>query len=169
MYVVPKSDDRGYYEEEAEKCPPSSLPDLKHVVAQPLMAGGMLTFSHRLLHWGSPPDQHRTVLDDDLVAGRVPRPRIALTFAMADPSFEQAYFEEKYLPLPPLALRMGLVAGQQVQYEHLEPLTKHQVAFYRRVFHSQKDYFAAPYFDKISSAVQFMAYRKAQEAALQRR
>jgi hypothetical protein len=36
--------------------------------------------------------------------------------AFADASFEAEYFDHaKYLPFPPVEMRLGLVAGQQIQ------------------------------------------------------
>lgn len=163
LYVIPKEYDPAYFDEGENLTEVVSSPNIiQNVVAQPLNAGGMLTFSHRVLHWGSPP-LHRTVLDCDDDPLDIPKPRIALTFALADPTFEEPYFDHSlYLPFPPVSLRLGLVAGQQIQYEHLEPLDKYGVALYRRIFHSQKKYFGEAYFDKISSNVQFLAFQLAQ-------
>jgi hypothetical protein len=88
------------------------------------------------------------------------RPRIALTLAYADPSFERPYFDHAaHLPFPPLTLRLGLVAGQQIQYEHLEALDKHKLGLYRRIFHRQRDLLSEEYFEKISSASQFLSFK----------
>jgi len=56
------------------------------------------------VHWGSRPR-----------AGAPPR--CALSFALAAPGFERGpFFEERYLPFPPLALRVALRAGQAIAY-----------------------------------------------------
>jgi hypothetical protein len=148
LYFVPKSDDPGYHGD--GDAIPRQLP-WQDIVAQPLATGGLLAFSHRLLHWGSKP-QHNN--NNSML------PRMALTLAFADPSFEAEYFDHsQYLPFPPLSLRLGLVAGQQVQYEHLSPLDKNQVALYRRMFYKHKHYFSEAYAEKISSKVQFLAFQ----------
>ena len=121
LYFVPKEDDPGYHGD--GDAIPSGL-HWGNIVAQPLKPGGMLAFSHRVLHWGSKPQPNYQG-----------RPRIALTCAFADSSFEEQYFDHaKCLPFPPLGLRIGLVAGQQIQYEHLAKLDKYSMALYRRIF-----------------------------------
>ena len=145
LYFIPKDDDAGY------GLSGDSITDMGHmwqnIVAQPLLQGGFLTFSHRLLHWGSRPQPNSG------------RGRIALTLAFADPTFEEAYFDHiLYGPLPPLMLRLGLVAGQQIQYEHHAPLEKHTLGLYRRIFHQSKLYFLPTYYEKISSAAQFLVF-----------
>jgi hypothetical protein len=160
LYVLPREDDAGYHGEGDAVHGAITHPlQWQRIVAQPLAAGGMLAFSHRLLHWGSTP-QPGAVLDTDEPGAR---PRIALTLAFADPSFEEPYFSAANLPFPPVGLRLGLVAGQQIQYEHLMPLDRHRIALFRRIFHSQRPHFSATYYDKITSAIQFLAYQKQQQ------
>jgi hypothetical protein len=157
LYLVPRSDDLGYHGV-GDAVSPTPIP-WQCIVAQPLPAGGLLAFSHRLLHWGSTPQPPS--LQDSLSA-RVPR--IALSMAFADPSFEEPYFDsDLYLPFPPVGLRLGLVAGQLIQYEHLAPLDKHGIALLRRIFHSQKRFFNDTYFQKISSAIQFLEFVRKQQ------
>lgn len=152
LYVIPREYDSGY----------SLLGEhisiqtgsLQHIVAQPLTQGSFLAFSHRLVHWGSLPQPHHAQ-----------RGRIALTLAFADPSFEFSYFDHNIFgPLPPLQLRLGLVAGQQIQYEHLMPLGIHMLSLYRRIFHQCKMYFSPVYYEKISVAAQFLAYVLSQKS-----
>ena len=60
------------------------------------LSGGLLCFSHRTLHWGSK-------------AVRGSPARIAMSFAFADPAFEEPFFDPAlYLPLPPVRLRAAL-------------------------------------------------------------
>lgn len=120
-----------------------------------VILGEYIAFSHRLLHWGSKPQPHTT----ECLQNVNYRPRMALSFALADPSFESPYFDSvKYLPYPPLKLRLGLIAGLQIQYDHFSPLTVHTLGLYRRIFYSQKSYFNDGYFDKISDACQSIAF-----------
>jgi hypothetical protein len=193
--------------------PAPLLPAVEHdwrdITALPLHVGSLLTFSHRLLHWGSNPQPIYSVSDsmracvkqqqqrklEDTAANATVSPlapvedgfigstisagkytfkvnqmkaapvreRIALTLAFADPSFEAPYFDHSlYGPYPPLGLRLGLIAGQMIQYEHLAPLDKHHLGLYRRIFHSQKRYFLEKYFEKNSSTCQFLAFQMKQ-------
>ncbi len=162
LYVVPRINDDGYVG--PGDCIARSgegSPNWQNFVAQPLQVGGMLAFSHRLLHWGSNPQPH-TILDSRSPSSLFPR--IALTFAFADDTFENPYFDHaRYLPHPPLGLRLGLIAGQQIQYEHLAPLHKHTISLYRRIIFSQKDFFNSEYFEKISSAIQMLLFQRSQE------
>ena len=57
---------------------------------------------------------------------------------------------------------MGLVCGQSIQYEHLEPLAKYDLALIRRIFHSQKTFFNEEYYLKITSQCQFLTFIKKQ-------
>jgi hypothetical protein len=116
LYFVPKSLDKGYYAEGDAL----GVVDLRHIVAQPLAAGGMLAFSHRVLHRASQPlAQLLAALPGggpkDLAGGipvpqaqdkvGFPRSRMALSFAFADPAFEQPYFDHT------LYLSMGTGTG----------------------------------------------------------
>jgi len=144
LYVMPRDDDEGYYGSSDDT---SCLKrDYLKLIAQPLSAGDMLTFSHRLLHYGSKP------LPDH------GPDRVAFTSAFADKDFEVSYFDSHFLPFPPLGLRVGLTAGQSIQYEHLKSMDNHTVALFRRIFHSQK-----LYFEKISSAVQMIIFKNKQK------
>ena len=74
LYVLPRWADPGYSApggSEASKAPLASLSQLQHVRALPVPAGGLIMFTHRLLHWGG--EAH------DATAP----PRIALSNAMA--------------------------------------------------------------------------------------
>jgi hypothetical protein len=75
----------------------------QHITAQPMAAGGVICFSHRLLHWGS-------------VAELGAPARIAMSFAYAEKTFEAPFFSAEYLPSPPIALRAALQAGQAIMY-----------------------------------------------------
>lgn len=161
LYVLPRNCDDGYHD-----CGDSMASTLmstrlwQNIVAQPLQAGGLFIFSHRLLHWGSTPEP------ESRDSTKLIRPRIALSMAFADKSFEEPYFDaDLHLPFPPMGLRLGLVAGQSIQYEHLLSIEKHTLSFYQRIFHSQKVYFSENYFDKISSAAQFLRFMAKQSTS----
>ena len=153
LYCVPKADDTGYFSP-GDATDPNLRIDA--CVAQPLRAGGMLAFSHRLLHWGSALQQWAIEEENP------PKlPRIAFTTAFAHSSFEEPYFCHRRFPLDgttPLDLRLGLVAGQQIQYSHLSPLSKHQLALTRRILHAKRAWLSDTYFDKVSSQCQMLAF-----------
>mmetsp|Transcript_14880 Transcript_14880/g.20384 ORF Transcript_14880/g.20384 Transcript_14880/m.20384 type:complete len:161 (+) Transcript_14880:414-896(+) len=157
--MIPKQDDSQYFIAGDDF---SSI-SIGAVVAMPIDKGSFLAFSHRTVHWGS---QVRATAS-------AASPRIALSLAFADPSFETAYFDESHLPCPPMGLRLGLVAAQLIQYHHftsastspMVPATKkmkqqrrQQLLLYSRIFHAQKRFFLPEYFDKISSRSQFLKF-----------
>eukprot|EP01036_Dinobryon_divergens_P025792 gene25792-34376_t len=183
LYLVPKPYDAGYFTAGDDDVRAISIGSVE---ALPVEQGGLLVFSHRTVHWGS------QVRDRSYAA-----PRIALSLAFATPCFEPAYFDACHLPCPPLGLRLGLAAGQLIQYRHLDPphtqprptttmssspkdlpdipvpaptpasvraairRHRHDLALYRRVFHAQKRFFCAEYFDKIASKAQFLQFSAA--------
>ena len=169
LYVVPLARDKGYYLSGDAHGPSADEPvRIESCIAQPLKAGGLLCFSHRLLHWGSALQQWaleedglRSEEGEEEPTAAAALPRIAFTTAFAQDSFEQSYFSEERFPMDgstPLSLRLGLVAGQSIQYEHLAPLAKHELALTRRIFHAQKEMLSSTYFEKISSACQWLTF-----------
>ena len=166
LYVVPLAQDAGYYLA-GDGDQNGNVPlRIDACIAQPLKQGGMLCFSHRLLHWGSALEQWALEEEDREKAPNASLPRIAFTTAFSKNSFEAPYFCHERFPLDgttPLALRLGLVAGQSIQYEHLNKLTKHQLALTRRIFHAQKSVLAECYYEKISNACQMLTFLKQRE------
>lgn len=170
LYCVPIACDEGYYLKGDAAATVEAPLRIEACVAQPLQQGSMLCFSHRLLHWGSAMQPQGTMLleedgSSDYVAAP---PRIAFTTAFAQTKFEAAYFDHDKYPIDgttPLALRLALVAGQSVQYEHLAPLDKHSLALTRRIFHAQKGMVSDTYYEKISSACQMLSFVKRNQRA----
>ena len=76
------------------------------ILALPASPGTLLCFTHRLLHWGSRAQPGAA-------------PRLAISFALADPTFEVPYFADPatHLPFPPLPLRVALRAAQVLVYK----------------------------------------------------
>jgi len=107
--VIPKGVDPGYTDGDGEINPLSvifsKIEAFQEIRSLPCKPGGLICFSHRLMHWGSKPDPH---------AGAPPR--AALSFAAASNDFEKPYLDRKYLPVPPLELRVALVCGQILAY-----------------------------------------------------
>lgn len=131
LMVVPKEKDPGYSEGDRGKSPLTTIfstPEaFQHIRPLPTRAGGLVAFSHRLLHWGSVADP------------RAPAPRIAVAFAAADPGFAEPYFSRSHLPFPSLGLRVALVAGQALAYCSNEALvtTRERAEAFWNLFHAQ--------------------------------
>lgn len=116
LCVVPRRHDPGYTAGDGNKNPMDAIfqkgggiSALQYIRALPVSAGSLISFSHRLLHWGSAADE--TVRE---LKGHAPR--IALSFASADPSMERPFLAEHTPPLPPITTRAGLVAGLALFY-----------------------------------------------------
>jgi len=120
------------------------------IEAQPCLPGDLLCFSHRLLHWGGE-------------ASPAAAPRVALSYAFADPDFEESAFCSSYLPIPPIELRLALISGQAIVYNSQCPLTKGQLALNNRIFLSQKRYFKEAYVEKVMYAAQSLKFMMAQK------
>ena len=101
LSVVPRGDDPGYSPPGDGGSSPlgrifDGRPEAFQLIrALPCAAGSLVTFTHRLLHWGSRADPH----------SREP-PRVAVSFAASTPAFEPPYFrDDADAAFPPLALR----------------------------------------------------------------
>jgi hypothetical protein len=183
LYCIPAPLDPGYAagDEAADDplraaitCPS----DFQKILALPVPKGSVLTFTHRLLHWGSAPLAP--------VSGQEPQPpRLALSLAYSDPSFERPYLtrpgaavparggegdeseaknetkqEERDRDFPCHAARMGLVSAQGIVYDHQVPLTARRAHLYADVFHRARDHFDAAYADKVESTVRWASFKK---------
>lgn len=108
LTVVPRQHDPGYSSGDKKGSPLTAIfktPEaFQHIRALPVKAGGLIAFTHRLLHWGSAADP------------RALSPRIAIAFGTSDPAFEAPFFSRANLPLPSIGLRLALVAGQCFTY-----------------------------------------------------
>lgn len=107
--------------------------DFQYIRALPLAAGGILAFNHRLFHWGTRADP------------RAEAPRIAMAFTATDPSFEASCFanKESLLPLPPLGVRVALVAAQLLRYAFNDEVvtTPHRATMLHVLFSDESVHF----------------------------
>lgn len=162
LMVVPARDDPAYFvgDLDEERGPLASVFDRpqawQSIVALPVSAGSVVAFSSRLLHWGSKAQRHGS----PSAAGTPPLPRIAVSFALADPTFEQPYFDTAALPSPPLPLRVALVAGQALNYHAQAPLSRRNADLFTRLFMSQKASFHEDYHAKIANAAQWIRFSR---------
>ena len=149
LYFLPACHDPGYHQTGDAITNIFSDPNSwQSITAQPMSAGGILCFSHRILHWGS-----RAVKNYP--------PRIAISLAFSDSTFETPYFNQKFLPFPPIALRAALQAGQAISYCQNVPLTKGMLGLYFRVFKRYEDFFCIAYREKVDGANQWIRYTNA--------
>jgi hypothetical protein len=78
--------------------------------------------------------------------------------AFVDSGFESVFFNQKYLPSPPLQVRLGLASGQVLKYSHLSLMDKIETGLLRRIFKRQETWLEKEYFEEIMSKVQFMKF-----------
>ncbi|CAE8696683.1 unnamed protein product [Polarella glacialis] len=113
LYAVSQRHDPGYFAGDFGKNPLQAVfckPEaFQHIKALPCPAGSLVHFSHRLIHWGS-------AADEDWQRRRSEGPRIALSFACADESFERPYLVARSSPLPPVNIRASLISGLALAY-----------------------------------------------------
>ena len=145
LHFVAKGDDAGYTlpGDALDVVLPTPL-SWQNIVAAPCEPGDLLCFSHRVVHWASK-------------ALAPAPPRVALSFAVADPAFETPNFEPS--AFPPLALRVGLTAAQAVLYSEQVPLHKYELALNNRIFCSARHHFAEAYADRVESLGQYLKFK----------
>jgi len=112
LMCVPRRFDPGYTAGDSRASPLdvvfNSAQQFQYIRPLPISAGGVIAFSHRLLHWGSAADP------------RAPAPRVAIAFAMADPDLEGPYLQDEALPAPSLVTRLALIVGLVITYDENE-------------------------------------------------
>jgi hypothetical protein len=87
-----------------------------------------------------------------------------MSFALADPTFEAPTFDAaRYLPFPPLGLRVALRAAQAVVYAHQQPLGKAELALAARTFASGRAFFATHYAERITAEAQFLKFKASRQ------
>eukprot|EP01116_Phalansterium_solitarium_P003297 TRINITY_DN1410_c0_g1_i2.p1 TRINITY_DN1410_c0_g1~~TRINITY_DN1410_c0_g1_i2.p1 ORF type:complete len:372 (-),score=130.80 TRINITY_DN1410_c0_g1_i2:173-1288(-) len=145
LYVVPAPFDPGYATNDLyngsqplERIFHGNPDAYQDIRALPAAAGSVISFTHRLLHWGSRASPYS--LDE---------PRIAMAFAAADDSFEPPQFDRSYLPMPPLAMRVALVSAQSILHAHQEPLRIKHERFLYKTFQAQSRRFNPAYAKKV--------------------
>mgnify|MGYP000195887637 CR=1 FL=1 len=144
LYVVPRWSDPGYSTGDLDDIDPlqRALPNkeaFQAIRAVPLSRGGLVMFTHRVLHWGS--KSHAATGFDE--------PRMALSFAAADDSFEPSYFDRKYLPYPPLHLRIALISAQMIVYNDRFQPSREELRLYFKSFDRWRSDFHPNYVAKV--------------------
>ena len=134
---------------------PSSIPlsiplttavDTQEIRSLPCQAGGLICFSHRLIHWGTKPNPY----------GAAP-PRVALSFAAASDDFEKPHLHRKYLPIPPLAQRIALVSAQILSYSHVVDPGPQAAALYFGIFDRHKEDFDVEFTADVVARTKWLA------------
>ena len=158
LSVVPRGVDPGYLTGDGDTNPLSvifSKPEAFQAIrALPVPAGSLICFSHRLLHWGSKPNPH----------SQAP-PRVALSFAAASDDFEKPYLDPKYLPKPPLELRIGLVCGQILAYGMNVDPGKEAAHTYFEAFRTVVQEFNQDFVSKVAAARNWLVAKYREEEA----
>jgi hypothetical protein len=112
-----------------------------------------------VLHWGGE-------------ASADQQPRVALSYSFADGAFECSAFDSALhlnsKGLPPIGLRLALVAGQAILYDAQSPLDKGQLALNNRIFASQQRFFSDTYADRVLNAAQGLKFVMAQQRGKKR-
>ena len=127
LYFIPLDRDPGYYggddnkpksdNDPTRRCLPNTEA-LQHVTADPAEAWSVVIVTHRVIHWGSRGQGRPKGYGLPQV-----EPRICISFGFADDAFEPAYMSrDKYLPFPPLAQRVTLIASQMIAYHERFPV-----------------------------------------------
>ncbi len=169
LYCIPRMYDTGYEggdpQGEAGTGPLAAVlrspEDAQVILALPCPAGSVLAFTHRLLHWGSAPLPPAPGCPP-------PPPRMALSFAFADPTFEQPYLRDStggWGAYPSAAARAGLVAAQAIAYAHQVPLSQARVAACLADFAASRDHFTPAYASRVESAGHWAAFTAAAKGA----
>jgi len=114
--------------------PIQGLDDLQKAKALPCSRGGALVFSHRLFHWGRTGDPINTDGGEGLL-------RLALSFVAADDDFESPRMSRKWLPLPPLQIRLSLAAAQTLSYGFRNTYSKDMMSLCWGMFLASLDHF----------------------------
>lgn len=141
LMVVPRRWDPGYSDGDKGYLSDifSSVEAYQYIRALPVASGGLIAFSHRLMHWGSAADP------------RASAPRIAIAFAAADPSFEEPYFQHEMLAMPSLDVRVALIGGQVLRYANNEQFatTRARVSLFYGLFLGKGELFARSYREEV--------------------
>eukprot|EP00937_MAST-01D_sp_MAST-1D-sp2_P007758 g7758.t1 len=174
LYAVPREHDPGYAAGDSEWGSPTEAvfhpkapAALQNIVAlTPAPKGTLLLFTHRLLHWGSRP-----------LRGARAKPRVALSFAFADPRFEPPYLRADAAAaaaaasgaasLPAHAVRMALVAGQAIRYVANEPLEAAMLDTLWEVFERSQDAFDGAYVRNVRAKANWARFKHKQQAKLE--
>ena len=142
LYVVPAQFDPGYFSGDLDTIDPlhRCFPDktgYQNIRALPVPSGEAVFFSHRILHWGS--------------RGRkgYETPRIALSVACADDTFEPCYFDRLALPYPSPTLRLALTCAQMVCYHERFKFTGKDMHFFAKCFRDNSQLFTVQYRAKV--------------------
>ena len=154
LHVVPKGHDPGYLGGDPVGASPMAAilahggdAALQHIRSLPCDAGSVIQFSHRLLHWGSSTESGPAVA----WRSEPEAPRIAISFASTDQTFERPFMDSALLPLPPLAARAPLVASLLLFYVQNDPPTAYRRALYWDLAQSGASYFSTDFFHTVAT------------------
>ena len=148
LYCVPARDDPAYMKSDGDNAPTANAcPDngsFGNIRALPTRAGGLVTFTHRLLHWGSRADARACARKGSM-------PRMAIAFGASDPNEYPPFFSASHGPIPKVTLRAALVAGQALVYGSRATMTEERIGLYWDVYRARASEFAPHYRKSVAS------------------
>jgi hypothetical protein len=109
----------------------------QHIRALPLDAGGVVIFTHRILHWGS---KGRPSYKGE--------PRISISVAFSDPTFEAPYLLQEGCS-PAFSLRLALACAQMIIYYQRFNFSQKELLFFKKCFDTQAVSFDKSYRSKV--------------------
>lgn len=150
MYMIPRGADPGYdagdehgpdAEDPLLRVFRSSDEAIQSVRALPLRPGGCVIFTHRTMHWGS---KGQSDCSDA---------RVSIAFGFSDYSFEECYFgsPDKWLPFPPLPMRIALASAQLINYHERFDFGLPLLRRFGATFNAHKPKFSKGYAEKTAS------------------
>jgi hypothetical protein len=114
--------------------------NFQHIRALPAVAGSLINFGHRVIHWGS---QGRPSAPQEIPV------RIAISFTFSDPGFERPFLGSEHLPFPEFELRLALMSSQMIAYQGNAPLSSFRSKQYYAAFNARRHFLSPVFADKV--------------------
>lgn len=148
LYLLPKPVDPGY----SAGDPTDADADPLHVALRSdaavqavrachVDAGGVVAFSHRVMHWGSTGD------------ARAHTPRVSLSFGCSDGEFEPSYLRDPsaHLPFPRVGVRAALAGAQLINYHERFDFGAARLRALASMFRAERRHFSESYVQKTAA------------------
>ena len=112
---------------------------VQSIRACPLEPGGVVVFSHRVMHWGSRGNPQCSVA------------RISFSFGATDPSFEPPYLRDAPERFPRPRIRSALISAQLINYHERFQFGAPLLRTFAAVFRKEREHFSAGYVQKTAA------------------
>jgi hypothetical protein len=153
LYVVPRRFDSGYAAGDPVRpatdkggCPKMDSPlqavyesgggggrGMRAVRAVPVNAGGLVSISHRIIHWGS----EGSPWNED-------GPRIAMAMTFTDNEYEPHVLDPSVGPMPPVSQRVAAASGVTLHYSKRWRFDRRRLGWLLRLFNAEANKEAFP-------------------------